>query len=83
MSLGDELLKKVNKKFEPSTNVDLKFRSYDILLVTDKLGNAVKLFIGKADGKGIIKGERYVRTLKYDKMGVLIKDHWENKGKAL
>jgi hypothetical protein len=82
MSLGDELLKKVNKKFEPSANVDLRFRSYDLLLVTDKEGNAVQLFIGKADEQGRIKGERYARTMKYDRDGKLIKDHWEKKGKA-
>jgi len=31
---------------------------------------------------GSIKGERYVRTLKHDKEGKIIKDHWELKGKA-
>jgi hypothetical protein len=32
--------------------------------------------------QGKIKGERYARTLKYDREGNLIKDHWELKGKA-
>lgn len=34
----------------------------------------------KGDGK--IKGERFVRTLKKDKQGVIVKDHWDLKGKA-
>ena len=32
--------------------------------------------------QGVIKGDRYARTLKYDRDGKLIKDHWERKGKA-
>ena len=82
MSLGDDILKKINKKFEPSSSVPLRFRSYDLLLITDKEGNAVQLFMGKANEQGIIKGDRYARTLKYDREGNLIKDHWERKGKA-
>ena len=82
MSLGDDLLKKINKKFEPSTTVSLRYRSYDLVLVTDKEGNAVQLFLGKANETGVIKGDRYARTLKYDREGRLIKDHWERKGKA-
>ena len=82
MSLGDDLLKKVNKKFEPSSKVSLRYRNYDLLLITDKEGNAVQLFMGKENEHGSIKGDRYARTLKYDREGVLIKDHWERKGKA-
>jgi hypothetical protein len=82
MSLGDELLKKINKKFEPSTKVSLRYRSYDLVLVTDKEGNAVQLFLGRANDEGVIKGDRYARTLKFDREGHLIKDHWERKGKA-
>ena len=82
MSLGEDLLKKINKKFEPSTKVPMRFRSYDLLLVTDKEGNAVQLFMGRANEEGVIKGDRYARTLKYDREGNLIKDHWERKGKA-
>ncbi|HEV7333338.1 MAG TPA: hypothetical protein VGN63_20045 [Flavisolibacter sp.] len=82
MSLGDDLLKKINKKFEPSANIPLRYRSYDLVLITDKEGNAVQLFMGKANEAGVIKGDRYARTLKYDREGHLIKDHWERKGKA-
>jgi len=82
MSLGDDLLKKINKKFEPSSKVALRYRSYDLLLITDKEGNAIQLFMGKENEQGIIKGDRYARTLKYNREGSLIKDHWERKGKA-
>ena len=82
MSLGDEILKKINKKFEPSTTLPLRYRSYDLVIVTDKEGNAIQLFLGKANEEGVIKGDRYARTLKYDREGNLIKDHWERKGKA-
>ena len=82
MSLGDDLLKKINKKFEPSSNISLRYRNYDLVLVTDKDGNAIQLFMGKVNEAGVIKGDRYGRTLKYDREGHLIKDHWERKGKA-
>lgn len=82
MSLGEALQKKINIKFEPSATVPLRYRGYDLVLVTDKEGNAVQLFMGKADAQGKIKGDRYARTLKYDREGKCIKDHWERKGKA-
>ena len=82
MSLGDDILKKINKKFEPSEKISLRYRAYDLLLITDKEGNAVQLFMGKLNEQGIIKGDRYARTMKYDREGKLIKDHWERKGKA-
>jgi hypothetical protein len=40
------------------------------------------LFIGKVQKDGRIKGERYTRTLVRDSRGVLIKDHWDLKGKT-
>jgi len=82
MKLGETILKQINKRFEPQTLVRLKYKGYDIAVKTDESGNAVQAFIGKADEEGTIKGDRYARTLKYDREGKLIKDHWERKGKA-
>ena len=82
MPLGDDIVKRINQAFEPSTTVTLRYRGQDLVLVTDKDGNAIQLFLGKADKDGIIKGYRYARTLKYDRDGKRIKDHWERKGKA-
>lgn len=82
MSLGEDLQKKINKKFEPSATIPMRYRSYDLVLVTDKEGNAIQLFMGKADAHGVVKGDRFARTLKYDREGRLIKDHWERKGRA-
>jgi hypothetical protein len=62
--------------------ISMKFKNFDLIVKTDEDGNAVQLFIGKANAEGIIKGERYTRTLKQDSTGNLIKDHWEKKGKA-
>lgn len=82
MPLSDDLLKKLAQKFEPQSNVSMRFKGYDLVIITDKDGNAVQLFMGKANGEGTIKGDRYARTLKHDKEGHLIKDHWERKGRA-
>ncbi len=76
------MLKKINQKFEPSAKVLLRYRSQDLVLVTDKEGNAVQLFMGRANDEGVIKGDRYARTIKYDRDGRLLKDYWERKGKA-
>ena len=82
MSLGTELEKKLKKQFEPAAMVSMNYRSFDLLIKTDKVGNAIQLFMGKMNAEGIIKGERYARTLKFDSHGKIIKDHWERKGKA-
>ena len=82
MKLQEELIKKLSKTYEPSTMIDMRFREKDLAFKTDEQGNPVLLFIGKRGEEGNIKGERYARTLKYDKEGKKIKDHWELKGKA-
>jgi hypothetical protein len=82
MALGEELQKKLKKLLEPSSMVEMKYKGYDLSIKTDEKGNAILVFIGKKTEQGTIKGERYGRTLKYDREGNLIKDHWELKGKA-
>jgi hypothetical protein len=82
MKPGDDLLKKLNKIYEPSAFIQMKFRGNDVAFKTDEKGNAVLLFIGKAGEDGQIKGSRYARVLKYDANGNKVKDHWDLKGKA-
>lgn len=82
MKLSEDLVKKLSKKHEPSTLIHDRFRGADIAFKTDADGNAMQLFVGKRTEDGTIKGERFVRTLKHDKAGNRIKDHWEAKGKA-
>jgi hypothetical protein len=82
MKLSPSLLLKLSKKYQPSDMVDLKYKGKDLLIKTDEDGNPVTLFIGKVNAHGRIKGERYARTLKSDSHGVVIKDHWDLKGKS-
>jgi hypothetical protein len=82
MSLGTDILKKSNRKFEPSSTTQFRYRTNDVVVQSDEEGNAIRAFIGKANDEGIVKGDRYSRVLKKDKEGKLIKDHWERKGKA-
>jgi len=82
MQLSPALVKKLGQPYAPSTMVDMVFKGNDLSFKTDEKGNAILLFIGKKMENGNIKGERYARTLKYDRNGELIKDHWELKGKA-
>ena len=82
MALSDDLIKKLKRKFEPSTTTQFKYRTNDVVVQSDEEGNAIRVFIGKANSQGIIKGDRYSRTLRQDKEGNTIKDHWERKGEA-
>ncbi|MDF3079125.1 MAG: hypothetical protein K0S09_3014 [Sphingobacteriaceae bacterium] len=82
MKFNDELLKLLNKKHEPDTMVDMRYKTYDLSFKTDKDGNAILLFMGKRTEQGTVKGERYARTLKYKPDGTILKDHWELKGNA-
>jgi hypothetical protein len=82
MKIGDKLLKQLNKTYTPSVTIPLKFGRYDLIIKTDKYGNPILLFIGKANEEGIIKGERFSRVLIKDPDGKVIKDHWDNKGKV-
>jgi hypothetical protein len=82
MKLSEDLQKKLHKIYEPSSVINMKYRGNDLAVKTDENGNAILLFIGQIQQNGKIKGERFVRTLKFDREGKLIKDHWELKGKA-
>lgn len=82
MKLSQHLQLKLSKKYEPSAMVSMRYKGNDLAFKTDEEGNPVLLFIGKATESGTIKGERYARTLKSDRNGYIIKDHWELKGKA-
>jgi hypothetical protein len=80
--LSEQLQRILGKKYEPSSRFDIEFKGNDVTFKTDNEGNAILLFIGKRNSNGVIKGQRYARTLKADQEGRIIKDHWELKGKA-
>lgn len=82
MKVGAELLKILNKPYAPEEMINQRFGRYDLAFKTDSDGRPILLFIGKADQQGNIKGERFVRTIKTDPDGKVIKDQWDNKGKT-
>ena len=82
MNPGERLLKLLNKKYEPAKMVALRFGRYDVAMKTDEEGNPILAFVGKADDRGIIKGDQYARRLLKDPNGAVIKDHWDYKGKV-
>lgn len=82
MKLSPALLLKLCKKYQPPAMVGLKYKVKDLSIKTDEDGNPVTLFIGKVNAHGRIKGERYARTLKSDSHRVVIKGHWDLKGKS-
>ena len=82
MALSENLQFKLRKRYQPSTMVDIKYKGNDVSFKTDEEGNPVMLFIGIRNPEGKIRGERYVRNLKKDKTGMVIKDHWDLKGKV-
>lgn len=82
MVLGEEIMKILNKFYEPSSFVERSFKRYDIAFKTDDAGRPILLFIGKKDENGKLKGERFARRLVFGIDGQIVKDHWDNKGKA-
>jgi hypothetical protein len=82
MPLSEELKKKLNKMYEPLSTVEFKFRGKDVIMIVDKEGRAIQFFIGKKSDNGKIRGERYSRKLIRDRLGNLVKDHWDRKGKS-
>jgi hypothetical protein len=80
--MDETFIKKLKQVFEPDTTVSLRIKEKDIVVKTDRDGNAVHAFVGKIQPDGNIKGERYTRQLVKNKEGVIIKDHWDLKGKA-
>ena len=82
MKITENILKILNKTYEPSTMVNATFKGYDLAFKTNEEGQPILLFMGKMTEDGTVKGERFARTLKKDREGSIIKDHWERKGKA-
>jgi hypothetical protein len=82
MKVGPELLNVLNKAYAPDRFIHEQFGRYDLAFKTDDAGRPVILFLGKADADGNIKGEHFARRLQTDKDGRIVKDHWDNKGKA-
>lgn len=82
-SLNLPILKLLSKTYEPLAMIETRFSRYDLAMKTDEQGRPVLLFMGKKDPvTGKIKGERFARRLITDVDGKIIKDHWDNKGKA-
>lgn len=81
MKLGKDILKILGQNYGPDTMIERRMGRYDLAFKTDHAGRPVLLFLGQADEKGKIKGERFVRRLVTGAEGVIIKDHWDNKGK--
>jgi hypothetical protein len=75
--IGEPLLRKLNKQYEASAMVHLKFKAYELAVKTNEEGNPILVFIGKVNVEGTIKGDRYARRLLKDKTGKVIKDHWD------
>jgi hypothetical protein len=82
MKLGPEIQKILNKTYSPSAMTEARFKNIDLAFKTDEKGRPVLLFMGKKDGHGNVKGERFVRTLQAGADRTVLKDHWEHKGKA-
>jgi hypothetical protein len=80
--LKEPILKILSKIYQPDAMVEMKFKRYDLAFKTDVKGRPVLLFIGEKDANGKIKGERYARRLMENTEGIVLKDHWDHKGKA-
>lgn len=82
MDLGEQILKILNKKYEPSSLIETRFQRYDLAFKTDRDGLPMVAFLGRKDAQGHIRGERFTRRLKQLLNGRIIKESWEYKGEV-
>jgi hypothetical protein len=66
--LKEPILKILNKIYTLTAMIEMKFKRYDLAFKTDENGK--------------IRGERYARRLMENTEGVVLKDHWDHKGRA-
>jgi hypothetical protein len=82
MALKPALLKLLDRLYEPKTLVELRFKGLDAVVRTDGEGRPFQLFLGKRGPDGRVHGDRYWRNRMVDATGMVVKDHWDRKGKA-
>ncbi len=82
MKLGKDIQKVLSQTYAADTLIERQVGKHSLAIQTDSFGRPVLLFLGKKDGPGKIKGERFSRRFVTDAAGHIIKDHWDNKGKA-
>jgi hypothetical protein len=82
MQLHSELIKKLQKVYEPHSLIEIRFKGLDVMFRTDAFGVPMQVFVGRKVSPGRIKGERYSRKLVLDAHGHILKDHWDRKGPA-
>ncbi len=54
--LNEELIKKLEKRYEPNVIIETRFKGYDIAFKTDKEGNPILLFLVKRLKRALLKG---------------------------
>ena len=80
MALGEAILKVVSKKYAANAFIERRFHRYHLGFKTDEEGNPIVLYMDTKESSGKIKGRRYARRLLKDTHGIVIKDHWDDKG---
>ncbi len=81
--IKEPILKLLGRIYEPDAMIELMFGRYDLAIKTDGKGRAKLLFPGSKDQHtGKIKGARFAIRLIENENAEVLKDHWENKGKA-
>ncbi len=82
MALKPDLLKMLYRLYAPNTIVELRYKRLDIAVRTDGEGRPFQLFLGKRGPEGRVLGDRYMRKRVVDTDGMVLKDHWDRKGRA-
>lgn len=82
MKLGKDILKLLSQTYAADTMIERHMGKHSLAFQTDSYGRPVLLFLGKKDGQGKTKGERFSRRFATDAAGHIIKDHWDNKGRT-
>lgn len=81
-NISKKLEDKLAKKYEPHAKINDVFHGNDITFLTNELGEAITLYIGKRKDNGFIEGEYYYRTLQKNAEGKIVRSHWDRQGKV-
>ena len=81
-TFSEKLLAKLDKIYPASSRIDDSFRGNELTMITNALGQVMRVYIGKRMPGGNIAGEYYIRQVKAMEGDTIKSSHWDNKGKV-
>ena len=81
-TFSKDLLTKLDKIYPASSRIDDNFRGNELTMITNTLGQVMRLYMGKRMPNGNIAGDYYIRQVKVMEGDTIKSSHWDKKGKV-